>query len=117
MQRYFIELTKQEMDETPDFHITGEDVHHIANVMRMSAGGRIICCSKDGHEALCLLKEISKDHISCSVAEWTGENRELPLKIRIASAFRKAISLSGLSKKGRARGKYVHPFSRRPIRR
>ncbi len=28
MQRYFIELTKQEMDETPDFQITGEDVHH-----------------------------------------------------------------------------------------
>lgn len=60
MQRYFIELTKQEMDETPDFQITGEDVHHIANVMRMSAGDRIICCSKDGHEALCLLKEVLK---------------------------------------------------------
>ena len=57
--------------------------------MRMSAGDRIICCSKDGHEALCLLKAVSKDHISCSIAEWTGENRELPLKIRIASGLPK----------------------------
>lgn len=100
MQRYFIELTKQEMDETPDFQITGEDVHHIANVMRMSAGDRIICCSKDGHEALCLLKEVSKDHISCGIAEWTGENRELPLKIRIASGLPKGDKLEWIIQKG-----------------
>lgn len=100
MQRYFIELTKQEMDETPDFQITGEDVHHIANVMRMSAGDRIICCSKDGHEALCLLKAVSKDHISCGIAEWTGENRELPLKIRIASGLPKGDKLEWIIQKG-----------------
>ncbi len=66
----------------------------------MSAGDRIICCSKDGHEALCLLKAVSKDHISCSIAEWTGENRELPLKIRIASGLPKGDKLEWIIQKG-----------------
>lgn len=40
MQRYFIELTKQQIEEAPTFSITGEEVHHIVNVMRMNEGDR-----------------------------------------------------------------------------
>lgn len=36
MQRYFIELTKRQIEEAPAFSITGEEVHHIVNVMRMN---------------------------------------------------------------------------------
>ncbi|KXZ18447.1 16S rRNA methyltransferase [Bacillus nakamurai] len=100
MQRYFIELTKQEMNEAHEFQITGEDVHHIANVMRMNAGDRIICCSKDGHEALCKLQAVSKEHISCLVSEWTGEDRELPVKVLIASGLPKGDKLEWIIQKG-----------------
>lgn len=100
MQRYFIELTKQQIEEAPAFSITGEEVHHIVNVMRMNEGDQIICCSQDGFEAKCELQSVSKDKVSCLVIEWTNENRELPIKVYIASAFRKEISLNGLSKRG-----------------
>lgn len=77
------------MDESFDFYIMGEDVYYIVNVMRMSVGGWIICCLKDGYEVLCLFKEVFKDYILCSVVEWMGENCELLLKIRIVSGFLK----------------------------
>ena len=41
MQRYFVE--EKYVNET-SIRIVGDDVHHIARVMRMSAGDHIYCC-------------------------------------------------------------------------
>ena len=53
MQRYFIQQSKQEVTAATAFSIKGEDVHHIATVMRMDPADEIICCAKDGLEAKC----------------------------------------------------------------
>ncbi len=100
MQRYFIELTKQQIEEAPTFSITGEEVHHIVNVMRMNEGDQIICCSQDGFEAKCELQSVSKDKVSCLVIEWTNENRELPIKVYIASGLPKGDKLEWIIQKG-----------------
>ncbi|MCY8946149.1 16S rRNA (uracil(1498)-N(3))-methyltransferase [Bacillus atrophaeus] len=100
MQRYFIELTKQQMEAGSAFMITGEDVHHITNVIRMSAGDEIICCSLNGHEAKCELQSVSKEKVACLVSEWTGANRELPIKVHIASGLPKGDKLEWIIQKG-----------------
>ena len=43
MQRYFVE--EKYVNET-SIRIVGDDVHHIARVMRMSAGDHIYCCKR-----------------------------------------------------------------------
>ncbi|MGV4319619.1 16S rRNA (uracil(1498)-N(3))-methyltransferase [Bacillus mojavensis] len=108
MQRYFIELTKQQMEEAPAISITGEDVHHIVNVMRMNEGDQIICCSQDGFEAKCELQSVSKEKVSCLMIEWTNENRELPIKVYIASGLPKGDKLEWIIQKGTELG--AHAF-------
>ncbi|MFB8735207.1 RNA methyltransferase PUA domain-containing protein [Bacillus sp. SL00103] len=43
MQRYFIDLTKEEVIKKGSIVIKGKDVHHLSNVMRMKAGQEILC--------------------------------------------------------------------------
>ncbi|MEC1261232.1 16S rRNA (uracil(1498)-N(3))-methyltransferase [Bacillus swezeyi] len=101
MQRYFIEQTKQEVTAaSPGLVIKGEDVHHIANVMRMTAGDHVICCAKDGHEAKCRIVSLSKEEVVLTVIEWTGENRELPLQVHIANGLPKGDKLEWIIQKG-----------------
>ena len=60
MQRYFIDLTKEEVTEKGHIVIKGEDVHHLANVMRMKAGEDILCLTTDGFEALSKIDTIQR---------------------------------------------------------
>ncbi|XBM35256.1 RsmE family RNA methyltransferase [Bacillus licheniformis] len=112
MQRYFIEQSKQEVTAAPAFSIKGEDVHHIATVMRMSPGDEVICCAKDGHEAKCRIESVTKEEVLLSVIEWTGETRELPVQIHIANGLPKGDKLEWIiQKRDRARCKLVYSFS------
>lgn len=100
MQRYFIEQSKQEVTAAPVFSIKGEDVHHIATVMRMSPGDEVICCAKDGHEAKCRIESVTKEEVLLSVIEWTGKTRELPVQIHIANGLPKGDKLEWIIQKG-----------------
>ncbi|MFN2745273.1 MULTISPECIES: 16S rRNA (uracil(1498)-N(3))-methyltransferase [Bacillus] len=100
MQRYFIEQTKQEVQAEPMLSIQGEDVHHIVNVMRMSAGDHVVCCAKDGHEARCRIESLSKEEVVLSIVEWTGDNRELPVRVHIANGLPKGDKLEWIIQKG-----------------
>lgn len=100
MQRYFIEQTKQEITALPAVIIKGEDVHHIVNVMRMSSGDHVMCCAKDGHEAECRIESLSKEEVVLSVVDWTGKNRELPIRVHIANGLPKGDKLEWIIQKG-----------------
>lgn len=100
MQRYFIEQTKQEIAASSAIVIKGEDVHHIANVMRMSPGDHVVCCAKDGHEAECRIESLSKEEVNLSVVDWTGKNRELPIRVHIANGLPKGDKLEWIIQKG-----------------
>ncbi|HZH63081.1 MAG TPA: 16S rRNA (uracil(1498)-N(3))-methyltransferase [Metabacillus sp.] len=98
MQRYFLNEMKANTGTT--IHVTGDDVHHIARVLRMQAGHKIICCTKDGFEALCEIVEITNDQVQCFVLEWITVNRELPVSISIASGLPKGDKLEWIIQKG-----------------
>lgn len=98
LQRYFIEAAKKNIEG--DIFITGDDVHHISRVLRMQPGNKVVCCTKDGFEALCEIVEITNDQVSCSVLEWMTVNHELPVSISIASGLPKGDKLEWIIQKG-----------------
>ena len=79
MQRYFVNQFKDNR-----FYISGEDRHHIVNVMRMKQGDSLIC-SIDGKSARCLIEEIADDLVIASVVKWEEGTAELPVRVAIAS--------------------------------
>ncbi len=94
MQRYFVD----HMSET-GATITGEDIHHITRVMRMSVGDTIYCCYT-GKVALCAITEITNDVILANVVEWVENSNELPIKVCIASGLPKGDKLEYVIQKG-----------------
>lgn|SRR5690606_23869481 len=94
MQRYFVnQMNKEEAT------ITGDDVHHITRVMRMSVGDPIYCCY-NGRVALCAITEITNDTVLANVVEWVENTSELPIKVCIASGLPKGDKLEYVIQKG-----------------
>lgn len=100
MQRYFIDLTKEEVIAKGSIVINGEDVHHLSNVMRMKAGQEILCLTTDGFEALSKIDTITKEEVICHVEGWTNQDRELPVRVTIASGLPKGDKLELIIQKG-----------------
>lgn len=98
LQRYFIEAEKSKLET--NIQITGDDVHHISRVLRMQPGNKIVCCTKDGFEALCEITEITNDQVNCFILEWMTVNHELPVFISIASGLPKGDKLEWIIQKG-----------------
>ncbi|MDI5983115.1 RsmE family RNA methyltransferase, partial [Amycolatopsis magusensis] len=100
MQRYFIDLTKEEVIAKGSIVINGEDVHHLSNVMRMKAGQEILCLTTDGFEVLSKIDTITKEEVICHVEGWTNQDRELPVRVTIASGLPKGDKLELIIQKG-----------------
>lgn len=100
MQRYFIDLTKEEVTLKGAIVIKGEDVHHLSNVMRMKAGQEILCLTTDGFEALSKIDTITKEEVICHLESWTNQDRELPIRVTIASGLPKGDKLELIIQKG-----------------
>ncbi|MDR6747258.1 16S rRNA (uracil(1498)-N(3))-methyltransferase [Bacillus pumilus] len=100
MQRYFIDLTKEEVIAKGSIFINGEDVHHLSNVMRMKAGQEILCLTTDGFEVLSKIDTITKEEVICHVEGWTNQDRELPVRVTIASGLPKGDKLELIIQKG-----------------
>lgn len=84
--------------------------------MRMNEEIRLSLCSQDGFEAKCELQSVSKDKVSCLVIEWTNENRELPIKVYIASGLPKGDKLEWIIQKGTELGAHAFiPFKPRVL--
>ena len=86
MQRYFIKS-----DQLVDGHaiITGDDVHHIRDVMRGSVGDRVILCTCDKESYLAEIIDLSRMEIKAKVVERKAENVELPVFVTISQGITK----------------------------
>lgn len=108
MQRYFVNKSPDEAR----YYIDGEDRYHIRNVMRMQPGDSIICVDPDGKSAICRLVEINEDQVIALIDERLEENKELPIKVTIASGLPKGDKLEWIIQKGTELGAYEFlPFS------
>ncbi|MBM4762344.1 16S rRNA (uracil(1498)-N(3))-methyltransferase [Bacillus sp. B15-48] len=96
MQRYFVNSPT----EDEQFHIVGDDYHHLVRVMRMKQGNQIICVSTHGESALCEIAEITAEKVVANVVKWNEDSSELPVRITIASGLPKGDKLDWIIQKG-----------------
>ncbi|SDB98115.1 16S rRNA (uracil1498-N3)-methyltransferase [Pelagirhabdus alkalitolerans] len=96
MQRYFIDPTSWNEDTVV---ISGNDAHHIKNVMRMSEGESVICVNvKAQVTAECCITNI-KDDVTLTVLNYQNEAVELPVHVTIAQGLPKGEKLESIVQK------------------
>lgn len=78
MSRFYIE---KEQVQGELAYITGEDVNHIKNVLRMRAGDGIILCDGEGMVYDATIKELEPGQIICYVTKEGLADTELPARI------------------------------------
>ena len=79
MYQFFIEPM-----DVQDGHIviTGSDVNHIKNVLRMRTGEKITVVSRDeGKKWICEIRELREEGICCDILSAEDADTELPAKI------------------------------------
>ena len=61
--------------------LTGEDVNHIKNVLRMRQGEEIIICDGEGKDYHCRISALESDRIDTEILEQRASESEMPVKI------------------------------------
>lgn len=108
VQRYFVPM---ESFTESSVTITGDDFHHIVRVMRMEAGDTVIVVQPGGQAAIAEIKTITDDAVLADVIEWTQEEKELPVRLSIASGLPKGDKLEYIVQKGTELGAFsFFPF-------
>ena len=97
MQRYFISVNNKYNDV---IKITGEDVHHIKNVMRSSLGDQLICCDGQGIDYLTQIINISSSEIACRIITSSPSIGEPTINITIAQSLPKREKMEWILQKG-----------------
>ncbi|MCR5584409.1 MAG: 16S rRNA (uracil(1498)-N(3))-methyltransferase [Lachnospiraceae bacterium] len=79
MYRFYI---NEEQHIGEEITVTGEDVNHIKNVLRLTEGDRIILCNGQNVDHLSEITDMSiKNEIRCRVLETKASESELPVRI------------------------------------
>ncbi|MCF6137977.1 16S rRNA (uracil(1498)-N(3))-methyltransferase [Pseudalkalibacillus berkeleyi] len=108
MQRYFVSP-----DQMTDSTVTirGDDVKHIAKVMRMTTGDEVICSNNHDRVAKCEIIDFDDSRVELSVIEWLDRHTELPIPVTIAQGLPKSDKLEMIVQKGTELGANVFlPF-------
>ena len=88
MPKFFIEANQMQEDKITLF---GEDVNHIANVLRKKVGDEInICNTSTSENFLCQIEEIGKEYIICQKQEKLQKDTELGSEITVFQGLPKA---------------------------
>ncbi len=61
--------------------LTGEDVNHIKNVLRMRQGEEIIICDGEGKDYHCRISSLESDRIDAEILEQHASESEMPVRI------------------------------------
>lgn len=84
MQRYFI---GEDLKDKKCLILTGNDLHHLKNVMRSKNDEEIICIDINGMVYLCVIDDLEQGLIK--VVEGLDENNELDVEITLVYALPK----------------------------
>jgi 16S rRNA (uracil1498-N3)-methyltransferase len=97
MQRYFVPVESYKQEQLA---ITGDDAHHLANVMRAKPGETVIISDGDGREALAKLVTVDKAEVTAEVSERRNSISEPMVRVVIAQALPKGDKLEMVIQKG-----------------
>ena len=104
MNQFFVE-TSQIQDKK--IVITGKDVNHIKNVLRMKIGEEVsISNGEDGKEYRGIIKEFLEDEVICDLAFIKEDGVELPSKVYLYQGLPKADKMELIIQKAVELGVY-----------
>lgn len=84
MQRYFIQTNAIQGSK---IIITGQDYHHIKNVMRMKLGNQVMVCTEKGQSYLAEIIAYTDTEVLLSTINQLQEQVELPVMVTIAQGM------------------------------
>ena len=103
MHQFFVE--NNQIGET-EIEITGEDVNHIKNVLRMKAGTQIRISSRQGADYFCQVESLEKERVVARILYQDHESRELPVKIYLFQGLPKGDKMDFILQKAVELGVY-----------
>ena len=105
MQRFFVE-PHQIHEETHRISITGSDVNHIRNVLRMKTGEELWISGSGDKEYCCTIEELMEEEILLHILYAQEPDYELPNKIYLFQGLPKADKMELIIQKAVELGAY-----------
>ncbi len=96
MHRFFV---PSEQISDNNITITGSDVNHIKNVLRMKVGDKIEVFDSSGSEYKAIIKEINTERVLCRIAESRQQKAERRINVTLAQCLPKAKKMDFIIQK------------------
>ncbi|MCH5252438.1 MAG: 16S rRNA (uracil(1498)-N(3))-methyltransferase [Lachnospiraceae bacterium] len=90
MYRFFV---PEENIREKEVQITGDDVNHIKNVLRMQPGEKVVVSCGRGTDYFCVIRDIKEEAILLAITEKKAAVTELPVRITLFQALPKRDKL------------------------
>lgn len=103
MHQFFIQ---KEQVQGHKVIITGSDVNHIGNVLRMKPGERIRVSDSSGSSYFCHITEITHDEVEAAIDEVDGQGTELSSRIYLFQGLPKSDKMELIIQKAVELGVY-----------
>lgn len=88
MNRFFVDMDGRNIGTCVS--ITGGDVNHIKNVLRLRIGDEIIVCDCRGRDYHCRLSQITGEEVVADVIDICDNFAELPVKVTLFQGYPKS---------------------------
>lgn len=99
MPKFFVK--SEQIKENKIVQILGEDVKHIAKVLRYGLGDNLTVCNRDtGENYACQIQEIHDMEIQCSILEKIDSHSEPSVYIHLLQGLPKADKMEWIIEKG-----------------
>lgn len=105
MQRFFVE-PHQIDEEVHQIHITGSDVNHISNVLRMKTGEELWISDGSKYEYRCTIESFEPDEVLLHIVYSQEPEYELPCRIYLFQGLPKADKMELIIQKAVELGAY-----------
>jgi 16S rRNA (uracil1498-N3)-methyltransferase len=114
MHRFYVE--KQQIADNI-VAITGPDVNHIRNVLRMKSGDEIIICNGQGKDCYCIINKVSENEVIAEIQSVKDTGTELKARITLFQGLPKQDKMELIIQKAVELGVYeiVPVMTRRVI--
>lgn len=97
MHWFYVE--KSQISES-EIRITGSDVNHIKNVLRMETGEHVVICDREGKDYYCELVSLSQDEVIAQINQINDTESELPAKLYLFQGIPKKDKMELIIQKG-----------------
>lgn len=96
MYRFFVDKSQISQEQ---IMITGQDVNHIRNVLRMKPKEEILLSDGEDREYLCAIEELKDDEVRVRILDINGFSRELPVKVHLYQGLPKGDKMETVIQK------------------